>query len=283
MTIAVTGATGRLGGRVAERLGQAGMEQRLVVRDVSRAPRLPGAEVRTAEYTDGPAVTAALGGADTVLMVSAAEAPDRVDQHRSFIDAAVRAGVRHLVYTSFVGASPTATFTLGRDHWATEEHIRSSGLNYTFLRDNFYADFFPMMVGADGVIRGPAADGRVAAVVQDDIADVAVAVLRDPAAHRGAVYDMTGPTALTLDEVAAAITAAGGPTVSYNAETIEEAYASRAAYGAPPWQVDAWVSTYTAIAAGEVSGVSSAIAEITGHPATSLAALLARRSIAGGQ
>ena len=94
------------------------------------------------------------------LMVSASETPDRVEHHTSFIDGAVQAGVRHLVYTSFFGASPTSTFTLGRDHWATEEYIRASGLDYTYLRDNLYADFFAMMVGEDGVLRGPAGDGR---------------------------------------------------------------------------------------------------------------------------
>jgi uncharacterized protein YbjT (DUF2867 family) len=75
----------------------------------------------------------------TVLMVSASETPDRVDQHISFIDAAIAAGVEHLVYISFYGASPTCTFTLARDHHATEEHIRASGLRFTSLRDNLYA------------------------------------------------------------------------------------------------------------------------------------------------
>ena len=84
---------------------------------------------------------------------------------------AVAAGVAHLVYTSFYGAAPDATFTLARDHWATEEHIRASGLAFTFLRDNLYADFLPLMADEHGVIRGPAGDGRVAAVAIDDVAD----------------------------------------------------------------------------------------------------------------
>jgi NAD(P)H dehydrogenase (quinone) len=197
-----------------------------------------------------------------------------VDRHRAFIDAAVDAGVEHLVYTSFYGAAPDATFTLARDHWATEEYIRASGVGFTFLRDNLYADFLAYMVGDDGVIRGPAGEGRVSAVAQNDIAEVAVAVLRMPDAHAGQTYDLTGPEALSLAEIAATIAAQTGREVSYLAETVEEAYASRAHYGAPEWQVDAWVSTYTAIAAGEMSGVSDAIARVTGHPATSLAELL---------
>ncbi len=183
-------------------------------------------------------------------MVSGAEDRDRVAQHKSFIDAAVQAGVRHLVYTSFINAGPDATFTLARDHWATEEYIRASGLRFTFLRDNLYADFFPLMVGEDGVIRGPAGEGRVAAVAQDDLAEVAAGVLVTPTSHEGVTYNLTGPEALTLDEVAAIISAATGRTVAYYPETIEDAYASRAQYGAPDWQVEAWVSTYTSIAAG---------------------------------
>ncbi|GAB2618910.1 NAD(P)-dependent oxidoreductase [Paractinoplanes abujensis] len=269
--IVVTGASGRLGGRVAR---QYEGSKRLLVRDAARAPEVAGAEVAVAEYRDRAAVTRALDGAGTVLMVSAAETPDRVDEHRSFVDAAVAAGVEHLVYTSFVGAAPDATFTLARDHWATEEHIRRSGLAFTFLRDNLYADFMPLLVGEDGVIRGPAADGRAAVVAQDDIADAITAVLRAPGEHAGRTYDLTGPAALSLTDVAATISASTGRAVRFHDESIEEAYASRASFGAPSWQVDAWVSTYTAIAAGELAEVTTAVEDLTGHPATPLAKLL---------
>jgi NAD(P)H dehydrogenase (quinone) len=272
--LAVTGSTGRLGGRIARRLAAAGVPQRLLVRDPSRAPELPGCDVAVAGYDDRDAVRSALAGVATVLMVSAAEHPERLAQHRTFVDAAADAGVGHLVYVSFLGAAPDSTFTLARDHWATEEHVRARGLRSTFLRDSLYADFFPFLTGEDGVIRGPAGDGRVAAVAQDDVADAAVAVLRDPAAHAGATYDLTGPAALTLTEVAGTITAVTGRPVRYHPETVPEAYASRAGYGAPAWQVDAWVSTYTAIAAGEMATVSSAVADLTGHPARTLVEVL---------
>jgi len=110
--------------------------------------------------------------------VSAGETPRRVQQHRGFIDAAAAAGVGHVVYTSFFGASPTATFTLARDHWYTEQHLQASGMEYTFLRDNLYADLFPVLAGEDGVLRGPAGQGRVAGVAQDDIAEVTAAILQ---------------------------------------------------------------------------------------------------------
>ncbi|MGH3736471.1 MAG: SDR family oxidoreductase [Micromonosporaceae bacterium] len=275
-SLAVTGATGRLGGRVARRLAGSGIPQLLVVRDPARAPDLPGAEVAAASYGDGEAARQALDGTETVFMVSGAERPDRVAEHVSFVDAAVAAGVRHLVYVSFYGAAPDATFTLARDHWATEQHIAASGLAYTFLRDNLYLDFLRSLAGEDGVIRGPAGDGRVAAVAQDDIADVAAAVLRDPNAHAGRRYDLTGPEAPTLTEVAATIARVTGRQVSYHPETVEEAYRSRARYGAPDWQLDAWVSTYTAIAAGELTTVTDHVTRVAGHPPRSLADLLRR-------
>ncbi|GIH26439.1 NAD(P)-dependent oxidoreductase [Acrocarpospora phusangensis] len=272
--IVITGATGRLGGRVARRLSAAGLPQRLVVRDPARAPRLDGAAVTIAEYGDFAASRRALTGAGTVLMVSAAEDAGRLTQHRTFVDAAADAGVGHLVYISFYGAAPASTFTLARDHWATEEHIRATGVPYTFLRDNLYADFLPMMAGRDGVIRGPAGTGRASVVAQDDIADVATAVLLGPSAHAGLTHDLTGPEALTLAEMCEIMTEVTGEPVRYHEETLEEAYASRSSYGAPGWLVDAWVSTYTAIAAGEMDGVSSAVPDITGRPATPLAKVL---------
>jgi uncharacterized protein YbjT (DUF2867 family) len=273
--VVTTGATGRLGGRIAARLAAAGAEQRLVSRHATHMPPLKGATAVSADYGDPEAMRRALDGAATVLFVSASESVDRLDRHRSFVDAAADARIGHLVYISFYGAAPDATFTLARDHWATEQHIRDSGLSFTFLRDNLYADFLPSMAGGDGVIRGPAGQGRVAAVTQDDIADAATAVLLDPAAHEGATYDLTGPQALTLDEVAATLTEATGRIYSYHPETVEEAYASRQVYGAPAWQVEAWVSTYLAIAAGELERVSDAVPALTGHPATSFAELLA--------
>jgi uncharacterized protein YbjT (DUF2867 family) len=273
--IAVTGSTGRVGSRVARQLADAGVPQRLVVRTPSRAPELPGATVARAEYADRAAAEAALAGVDVLFMVSAGEEQDRVSTHRTFLDAAAAAGVRHVVYTSFHGAAPDCTFTLGRDHWATEEHLRASGMSWTFLQDNFYLDFVPHFAGEDGVIRGPAGDGRFAGVAIDDVADAAAAVVRDPAAHAGAAYPLTGPEALTMAEAAAITAAATGRDVSYHAETVEEAYASRASYGAAPWQLDAWVSTYTAIANGELATVSPHVERLTGHPARSLADVMA--------
>src|SRR3954452_21638567 len=150
MTVAVTGATGHVGGAVARLLAEAGVASRLLVRDPSRAPSLPGAEPVQAAYGD-EGTRAALARVDTVLMVSAEESADRVSLHDAFVAAAADAGVRQVVYKSFVGAGESAGFLLGRDHGATEGIIRRSGLEFTFLRDNFYAEVFPGYADADGV------------------------------------------------------------------------------------------------------------------------------------
>jgi NAD(P)H dehydrogenase (quinone) len=105
---------------------------------------------------------------------------------------------------------------------------------------------------------------------------VATAVLRSPAEHTDRTYELTGPEALTLHEIVTLVTEVTGRPCSYVNETIEEAHRSRAVYGAPPWQVDAWVSTYTAIAAGEMAGVSDDVERTIGRPATRLREVLAR-------
>ncbi|NRQ48969.1 SDR family oxidoreductase [Aeromicrobium stalagmiti] len=267
-TIALTGSTGAVGGTAAHLLADAGVPVRLLVRDPARAPHLGGADVRQAAYGEDSCAPA-LEGVDTVFMVSGHESADRMDQHRSFVDAAVAAGVRQIVYLSFVGASATSGFTLGRDHGATEDHIRASGLDWTFLRDNFYAEILPTFADDEGVIRGPAGDGRVAAVSQRDVGAVVAHVLQDPRMHAGRTYDLTGPEALTFTEVAAVLTQITGRPHRFVDETIEEARASRAHYGAPDWQVDAWVSTYTAIRDGELAHVDGDVSRLLGRPATS--------------
>jgi NAD(P)H dehydrogenase (quinone) len=274
--VAVTGVTGGLGGRVARRLAAGGVRQRMVARDPGRAPALAGADIATGSYDDPEGLRRAFDGAQALFMVSASEDPDRLRLHANVVGAAADAGVGRVVYTSFFGASPDCTFTFGRDHWHTEELIRGSGLRHTFLRDNLYIDFLPRMVGADGVIRGPARDGRMAAVARDDIADVAVAVLLEEEDHDGRTYDLTGPEAFTLDEAAAELARAAGRSIGYHAETMEEAFASRASYGAPDWEVAGWVTTYAAVANGELAAVSDDVAAVAGHPPMRLAEFLRR-------
>ncbi|QIN80842.1 NAD(P)H-binding protein [Rubrobacter marinus] len=272
----MTGATGAVGGRVAARLAEAGLAQRLVVRDPRRAPLLPKAEVAEASYADAAAMRRALEGVGAFFMVSGAEDRDRLGQHKAAVDAAVEAGVERIVYLSFVAAAPETTFTFGRDHYHTEVHIRASGLGFAFLRDNWYQDMLPLMAGPDGVIRGPAGVGRVGAVSRDDVADAAAAVLLGGAEHDGRTYDVTGPEAITLHEAAEELTRATGRPVTYHAETVEEAYSSRSGYGAPDWMVEGWVTSYAAMADGDLDVVSDAVRDLTGHAPATFAEFLSR-------
>lgn len=270
-TIAITGVTGALGREVVRLLAGADLrlDLRLLARDPARAPDVD-TDVRRLDYRDPD--PAALRGVDALLFVSASESRDRRDVHRSVVAAAAEAGVGHLVYTSFCGAAADASFTLGRDHHDTEQAIRESGLVHTVLRDNFYIDVLPFFADEAGVVRGPAGTGRVAAVARADVAAVAAAVLRDPGEHAGATYDLNGPEALTMAEVAARAGRVLGRDLRFEDETVEEAYASRRAGwpDAEDWQLDAWVSTYTAIADGSCDLVTDHVERITGRPPRTL-------------
>nr|WP_232806834.1 NAD(P)H-binding protein [Geodermatophilus chilensis] len=276
--IAVTGATGALGRRVVERLaGRPDVGLRLVVRDAARAPRVPGAEVAAvpAGYADGSGLTSALAGVRTLYLVSAAEAEDRLQQHLTAVSAAAAAGVQRVVYTSFLGAAPDAVFTLARQHAATEEALAATGVRTTVLRHAMYADFVPFFaVLEDGqaVIAAPADDGRASFVSRDDLADVAAAVLADDSpALDGAVLDVTGPEALSLDDAAAVLAEVTGRPAVYRRQTVEEAWATRRPSGHPDWEVEGWVTSYRAIAAGEMARVTDVVPTLTGHPARTVA------------
>ncbi|CAA9478035.1 MAG: hypothetical protein AVDCRST_MAG65-1272 [uncultured Solirubrobacteraceae bacterium] len=268
--IAVTGATGGVGGRVARRLAESGVVQRLVVRDPGRAPRLIGAQVVWGgSLGEGDQFTRALEGVDTLFLVSAEEAADRVARHTAAVDSAVAAGVSRIVYLSLLGAAPDATFTFARDHHATEEHIRSTGLAFTFLRPSLYAEMLPRMMGSSGALAGPAGDGRVSWVSRDDVAAVATAVLSGDA-HDGQTYDVTGPESRGFASAADELARRVGRPIVYVGESVAEAYASRAAYGAPRFEVDGWVTSYLAVAAGDFDVVSDSVPRLTGRASQTL-------------
>jgi NAD(P)H dehydrogenase (quinone) len=265
----LTGSTGQLGGRVATRLATLGQPQRLLARNPARAPQLPGAEIIQASYEDGPSMRAALSGVQALLLISG-YGQTRLDQHYSAIDGAIAAGVERIVYTSFLSAAPLATFTHAREHYLTEQRIRESGCRYTFLRPTFYLDRAPLWFSNEGVIQGPAGNGTITWVSRDDLADVAVTVLTT-SGHDGASYEITGAQAFTLTEAAEEFSRATGIPTSYKPETIEEARASRTKFNPTDWELEAWVSTYVAIATGEMSVVSHNVEALTGHAPQALA------------
>ena len=281
--VAITGATGALGSRVVDRLaGTREVRLRLVVRDAARAPEVPGAEVteNPGGYADGAGFAAALEGVHTLYLVSAAEAEDRLAQHYAAVDAAAAAGVQRIVYTSFLQARPDSTFTLGRQHALTEERIRATGVPATFLRHGLYADFVPFFATLEdgrAVIAAPAGEGRASFVSRDDLADVAAAVLLDASGRfDGQALEVTGPEAITLADAAAVLTEVTGVPAEYRPESVEEAWASRRPSGHPDWEIEGWVTSYLAIAAGELSLVSDVVPALTGHPALTVAEHLRR-------
>jgi uncharacterized protein YbjT (DUF2867 family) len=152
----------------------------------------------------------------------------------------------------------------------TEQQVRASGMAFTFLRDSFYHPLLPSMAGPDGVIRGPAGNGRIATVSPGDVAEVAAVIALDPEPHRGVTYELTGPAPFTLEDAADVLAVASGRPIRYERETLAGAYASRTRYDAPRAVLDAWVTTYTAIAAGELDVVSTEVEAITGHRAETL-------------
>ena len=272
MTIAVTGASGDLGGRVARELATRGVEQRLIVRDVARAPQLPGADVAVAEYEDSETMAKALEGMGTLFLVSGHEGPERVSLHRKAIEGARLAGVERIVYTSFMSAAPNATFPYARDHSATELAIREAGISLTSMRNSLYADVAPQFVGADGVIRAPAGHGRLAWVARADVARLAAVLLVEPG-HEGQTYDVSGPHAIDLHETARILTKATRRAITYHAETADEARASRS--GNPDWLIEGWIGSYLMLDTGEGSVTSHTIEQLTGRRPMTLSEFLA--------
>ena len=277
--IGITGVTGKLGSYVADLVDQQGIASIHLARSPERVKVYASAEIRKIVYANTPEVVEALKGIDVLLMVSARENPERVEEHKSFLDAAKLAGVQHIVYTSFYGADEKATFTLSRDHAQTEAYIKKLGFTYTFLRDNFYLDFFIDIALENGEIRGPAGRGRVSAVARKDTSRVAAEILLNPKEWENQTLNLTGPEDLSMEEIVALLSKESGKTITYVDESVEEAYESRKKWPAQTWEYDAWVSTYTAIKAGEQAGVSTDVEMVLGRPAMSLIDVLKERQL----
>ena len=243
---------------------------RNLARNVEKAEKLGFSNVFKSSYDKSEDTVKSLKGIEVLFMVSGSENPNRVQQHKDFIDAAKIAGVSHIIYLSFYNASKNSIFTLGRDHYATEEYIKENGFKYTFLRDNFYADFFVDLCREYGEIKGPAGNGKVSAVVRSDVSEVVAKILENPGKCENQTLNMTGPEELSMDEIVKTVSKYFGKEIKYIEETVEEAYESRKIWKAEQWEYDSWVSTYTAIAENEQSGISNDIEKVLGRKATSL-------------
>ena len=268
--IAVTGVTGNLGGMVSRLCKKNGIEVRNLARNVEKAEKIGFSNVFKSSYDKSEDTVKSLEGIEVLFMVSGSENPNRIQQHKDFIDVAKIAGVSHIIYLSFYNASKNSIFTLGRDHYATEEYIKENGFKYTFLRDNFYVDFFVDLCREYSEIKGPAGNGKVSAVVRSDVSEVVAKILENSGKWENQTLNMTGPEELSMTEIVKTVSEYFGKEIKYIEETVEEAYESRKIWKAEQWEYDSWVSTYTAIAENEQSGISNDIEKVLGRKATSL-------------
>ena len=238
--IVVTGASGALGQLVVEGLLHKVPAGQIVaaVRDPAKVAHLAvrGVQVRRADYDDAASLDAALAGAERVLLVSSNVIGQRLPQHRNVIDAARRAGVKLLAYTSIVRAD-SSPLSLAGEHAATEAAIRDSGLPYTFLRNGWYQENSQNAVagGAQrGEMIGSAGEGRIAADARADYAAAAVAVLTTAAPQR--VYELAGSSAFTMAQLAAEVARQSGRPVAYHNLPQAEYAGALASVGVPaPW------------------------------------------------
>ncbi|MVN86290.1 NAD(P)H-binding protein [Deinococcus sp. HMF7620] len=217
--IAITGATGHLGQLTIAALLKRGVPAQNIValvRNPAKAAELEaqGVQVRQADYRQPETLDAALQGVDKLLLISSNDFEDRVGQHRQVVDAAVRAGVKLLAYTSILRAD-TSGLALAADHKATEDLIRASGLPFVFLRNGWYLENYnPAQAAQYGAVAGSAGEGRVSAASRADYAEAAAAVLSQPG-HDNAVYELGGDEAFTLGDLAAEVQAQSGRPVVY--------------------------------------------------------------------
>ncbi|MBC2651187.1 SDR family oxidoreductase [Novosphingobium flavum] len=288
--IAITGASGNYGRAAADRMVAQGRAADLIL--MSRTPAkladrtAQGCDVRQGDFDDPASLTRAFAGADKLLLISGTRVGARVAQHRAAVEAAVAQGVKHIIYTSFIGIDePANPAEVRHDHIETERLIRESGAAFTFLRDAHYADAMILMAGpgvmASGQWISNAGDGREAMVWRDDCVASAVAVLTGTG-HEGQTYNITGPDLQTFSEVTAIMAEVTGMPLAYVAVDDAAQYAMFDAMGIPrrpvddlsvagiPWNSDDMVTFGQAIREGFLAICSDDVVRLTGRPARSV-------------
>jgi len=276
--IVVTGSTGHVGRLVAEELAARGEPMRLAVRDASRAPELPGAEVVVGDYGRPETLAEALREGDRVFMVSLHEGPERrVPLHQSFVETAALQGVAHVVYLSFLNAGPAARFLHARSHGATEQMLEESGVPFTSIRNGMYADDIPGWFDPDGVLRESGGDGRLSFSYRPELAKAIAATLTEPG-HEGRIYDVVTPPAVGLAELAAAASEITGRPYRYEPSTDDEWDDRWRALGRSGWELEAGHSSYDALREGELAVDSDDYRLLTGSEPLTVREVLASRA-----
>ena len=264
----ITGASGRIAHRAAALLVQRGYGLRLMTRTPQQAPQLDGAEVVRGNFEDSATLVDVFAGVSAALVISGSGKPgERALLHRNAFEAAARAQVRHVVYLSLQGASPTSKYPYSRDHALCEHYLAATGVPYTVLRNAFYVDMFLERFDTDGVMRGPGNKTPGAFISREDAARTAAAALADPP---GGTYDVTGAEALSLAEVARRFSTLTGRQLRYQPESTRSAHDRFSKLEPASWRVDISVGWFEAIAAGELEHPTGSVFRFTGKQAMRL-------------
>jgi NAD(P)H dehydrogenase (quinone) len=275
--ILVTGGTGKIGSSIARFLERSGNSLRLLVRDPGKLSDFRNAQKAKGDYTDVQSLDHAFMGVSSAFIVSGyAEPGERAKLHRNAFQAAHRAGVQYLIYLSTLGASPNSRFPMSRDHYESEGFLKETGVAHTILRDSFYAELAVEMFSKEGVMKGPGGQGKVSWVGREEVAEAAARLLASDEPLLG-TFPMTGPTALSLSETAALLSSLKHLALRYEDEPLKAAKDWRSKLGVPAWEVETWVGSYEAIAAGEFETIDPALAAILGRPASDLKTYLSAR------
>ncbi|WP_321322050.1 SDR family oxidoreductase [Labilibaculum sp.] len=272
MKIAVTGATGQLGGLVVAELKKRVDNNSIValVRNPEKASRL-GVEARAFDYTKSEELVKALADIDHLLLISSNEIGQRADQHANVIEAAKKAGVKWIVYTSLLHAD-TSTLNLAGEHLATEKALKVSGIDYTILRNGWYTENYAASIGgaiAGGAFIGSADNGKISSAARADYAEAAAVVLIDES-NKGKVYELAGDQAYTLSDLAAEITKQTGNDIPYK-NLAEIDYANiLASFGIPKGFAAAIASWDISASRGDLFDDSQQLSKLIGRPTTLL-------------
>lgn len=276
MNIAITGATGQLGHLVIESLIKLNSQHHIIalVRDLKKGFIFKDQdfEVRHFDYDQPQSLATALKGVDKLLLISANEIGRRVAQHKAVIDAAKKANVPYIAYTSLLNAN-TSPLGLAPEHRETEDLIKKSGLSYTLLRNNWYSENYLASlqnVIETGILFGAAADGKISSASRQDYADAAAYVLHGNE-HNNKTYELAGSHAFTLNDLAGLISRASSKQIRYQNLTAEDYRLGLTQAGLVPDLVDVIVDADVQAAQAAMYSERDDLEHIIGRPTTPIA------------
>ncbi|MEU1386870.1 MULTISPECIES: SDR family oxidoreductase [unclassified Nonomuraea] len=261
MTILITGATGTVSGAVLKSLGDLS-DVRVLVRDAAKAPE--GVEVAVGDLDQPATLDAAFEGVDTLWLLTAM-GPQAPHASMNALWAARKAGVRHVVRLSAIGAAHDAPTRNGRLHALSDVELAASGLDWTVIRPAFFMQNLLGSVAGD-TLYGGTGQGRIGLIDVRDIGDFAAAVLRDPGSHKGRTYTLTGPASISLGEAATALTDVYGTPIAYQPVAPDDAYRSMLDAGIREWDAAVTREYLKAYAAGWGDRTTTAFTDVTGRP-----------------